>query len=212
MDIQWFGHSCFRLRTRGATVITDPCGPETGYEIPRMRADIVTISHEHEDHNYCRIISGDPKILRGPGEYEVKGIFIVGISTYHDRKKGQERGKNTVFTFEMDGLRICHLGDLGHVPSQEQIEELSDVSVLLIPVGGGTTINAAQAAEIVSLLEPNIVIPMHYATKDLAMRLDSVSRFLTEMGQEGVKPQEILQVQAGSVPEETQVVLLEYKH
>ncbi|MBC7264656.1 MAG: MBL fold metallo-hydrolase [Chloroflexi bacterium] len=212
MDIQWFGHSCFRLRTRGATVITDPCGPETGYEIPRMRADIVTVSHEHEDHNYCRIVAGDPKILRGPGEYEIKGIFIVGISTYHDRKKGQERGKNTVFTFEMDGLRICHLGDLGHVPSQEQIEELSDVSVLLIPVGGGTTINAAQAAEVVSLLEPNIVIPMHYSTKDLAMRLDPVSKFLAEMGQEGVKPQEMLQVQAGNMPEETQVVLLEYKH
>lgn len=212
MDIQWFGHSCFRLRTRGATVITDPCGPETGYEIPHMRADIVTLSHEHEDHNYCRLVTGEPRIIRRPGEYEIKGVFIIGIPTYHDRKKGQERGKNTIFTFEMDGLRICHLGDLGHVPSQEQIEELSGVSVLLIPVGGGSTVNAAQAAEVVSLLEPNIVIPMHYFTKDLTMKLDPVSKFLAEMGQEGVKPQEMLQVQAGNLPEETQIVLLEYKH
>ena len=211
MEITWYGHSCFRLRGKEATVVTDPYGPDYGYTLPRIRADIVTISHHHHDHDYAQGIKGNPKFIEGPGEYEIQGVFITGIPTFHDRKRGRERGSNTVFLFDIDDLRVCHLGDLGHALDQSQVEALGDIDVLLIPVGGGPTINAAQAAEVVSLLEPKIVIPMHYKTKVLTFKLDPVSRFLKEMGVEELAPQESLKVTKGSLPEETQVVALQYK-
>jgi L-ascorbate metabolism protein UlaG (beta-lactamase superfamily) len=211
MEITWYGRACFRLRDKGATVVTDPYDQSVGYALPRVRADIVTVSHNHADHNYASGITGAPKVVDGPGEYEIKGVFITGIATFHDRKKGAQRGRNTVFLFEFDGLTICHLGDLGHVPTQAQVEALSDVDILLIPVGGVSTIAASQAAEVVSLLEPKIVIPMHYKTKALTLRLASVNRFLQEMGLKKLAAQESLKVTASTLPEETQIVLLDYK-
>ncbi len=211
MDITWYGHACFRLRDKGATVVTDPYDQSIGYTLPKVRADIVTVSHNHADHNYASGIKGTPKVVDGPGEYEIKGVFITGIATFHDRKKGAQRGCNTVFLFEFDGLTICHLGDLGHVPTQTQVEALSDADILLIPVGGVSTIGAPQAAEVISLLEPKIVIPMHYKTKALTIKLASVNGFLLEMGLKKLTAQESLKVTAGTLPEETQVVLLDYK-
>jgi len=211
MDITWYGHACFRLRDKGATVVTDPYDQSIGYTLPKVRADIVTVSHNHADHNYASGIKGAPKVVDGPGEYEIKGVFITGIATFHDRKKGAQRGCNTVFLFEFDGLTICHLGDLGHVPTQTQVEALSDADILLIPVGGVSTIGAPQAAEVISLLEPKIVIPMHYKTKALTIKLASVNGFLLEMGLKKLTAQESLKVTAGTLPEETQVVLLDYK-
>ncbi len=211
MEITWYGHACFRLRDRGVTVVTDPYEPSIGYTLPRLRADIVTVSHDHADHNYVSGIKGGPKIIDGPGEYEVKGVFITGIATFHDRRKGVQRGRNTVFLFEFDSLTICHLGDLGHVPTRAQVETLSDVDILLIPVGGVSTIGATQAAEVISLLEPKIVIPMHYKTKALTVKLASVNRFLQEMGLKKLAAQEGLKVTASTLPEETQIVLLDYK-
>jgi len=211
MEITWYGQSCFRLRDRLATVITDPYDKDIGYTLPRVRADIVTISHAHHDHNYVKGVKGQPKIIVGPGEYEVGGIFITGIPTFHDRKKGASRGRNTVFLFDFEGLTVCHLGDLGHVPTQSQVEALSDIDVLLIPVGAVSTINAAQAAEVISLLEPRLVIPMHYNTKALEVKLDSVSKFLKEMGLSKLATQESLKVTKSSLPDETQVMLLDYK-
>lgn len=211
MEITWYGQSCFRLRDRLATVITDPYDKGIGYTLPRVRADIVTVSHDHPDHNYVKGIKGQPKIIVGPGEYEVRGVFITGIPTFHDRKKGASRGRNTVFLFDFDGLTVCHLGDLGHVPTQSQVEALSDIDVLLIPVGSVSTINAAQAAEVISLLEPRLVIPMHYKTKVLEVKLDSVSKFLKEMGLSKLAAQESLKVTKSSLPDETQVMLLDYK-
>jgi L-ascorbate metabolism protein UlaG (beta-lactamase superfamily) len=211
MEIIWYGHSCFRLRDRNVTIITDPYAPDIGYTLPRVRADIVTISHEHADHSHVAGIKGKPRVLNGPGEYEIGGVFITGIPTYHDRKKGDERGKNTAFLFEFDGFSVCHLGDLGHIPTQSQAEALSQVDVLLIPVGGVFTINAAQAAEVVSLLEPRIVIPMHYKTQALNMKLGTVGKFLKAMGLGKLPEQDSLKVTASSLPEETQVVLLSYK-
>jgi len=211
MEITWYGQSCFRLRDRLATVITDPYDKGIGYTLPRVRADIVTVSHDHPDHNYVKGIKGQPKIIVGPGEYEVRGVFITGIPTFHDRKKGASRGRNTVFLFDFDGLTVCHLGDLGHVPTQSQVEALSDIDVLLIPVGSVSTINAAQAAEVISLLEPRLVIPMHYKTKALEVKLDSVSKFLKEMGLSKLATQESLKVTKSSLPDETQVMLLDYK-
>jgi L-ascorbate metabolism protein UlaG (beta-lactamase superfamily) len=211
MEITWYGHACFRLRDKGATVVTDPYDPSIGYTLPRIRADIVTVSHSHADHNYVSGIKGAPKVVDGPGEYEIRGVFITGIATFHDRKKGAQRGRNTVFLFEFNGLTICHLGDLGHVPTQAQVEALSDVDILLIPVGGVSTIGASQAAEVISLVEPKIVIPMHYKTKALAIKLASVNRFLQEMGLKKLAAQESLKVTASTLPEETQLVLLDYK-
>ena len=209
MEIVWYGHACFRLRDRTITIVTDPYDKSIGYSLPRIRADVVTISHSHADHNYVEGIKGDPKIIDGPGEYEVRGVFITGIPTFHDAKEGTERGKNTAFLFEFDDLTICHLGDLGHVPTQAQIEVLSEADVLLIPVGAVYTINAAQAAEIVSLLEPRLVIPMHYKTPALAIKLDGVHKFLKEMGLKQLAPQDSLKVTKNTLPEETQVVLLQ---
>lgn len=212
VELTWHGHSCFRLYSRGeATIVTDPYDNSIGYTLPSLRADIVTVSHEHSDHCYSRGVRGKPKVLCGPGEYEIGGVFITGISTYHDRRGGKDRGKNTVYLIEFSDLRLCHLGDLGHVLSQEQVEVLDNLDVLLIPVGGGPTINAAEAAEVVSLLEPRIVIPMHYRMPGLSLRLDPVTKFLKEMGSEEVKPQEILRLSRSDLPEETQVVLLECK-
>lgn len=211
MEITWYGQSCFRLRDRLATVITDPYDKSIGYILPRMRADIVTVSHGHPDHNCVRGVKGEPKIIDGPGEYEVRGVFITGIPTFHDRKKGASRGRNTVFLFDFEGLTVCHLGDLGHVPTRSQVEALSDIDVLLIPVGSVSTINAAQAAEVISLLEPRLVIPMHYKTRVLKVKLDPVSKFLKEMGLSNLATQERLKVIKSGLPDETQVMLLDYK-
>jgi L-ascorbate metabolism protein UlaG (beta-lactamase superfamily) len=212
MELTWYGHSCFRLRERGGpTIITDPYDDSIGYTLPRLRADIVTVSHDHGDHNHIRGLRGDPKVLASPGEYEVRDIFITGIPTFHDSKQGKERGRNVVFTFDFDGLCVCHLGDLGHMLDQSQAEALGNVDVLLIPVGGVYTIAAAAAAEVVSLLEPRVVVPMHYKTKDLSMRLGTARAFLKEMGAEDAVPHESLNVTRSNLPEETEVALLEYK-
>jgi L-ascorbate metabolism protein UlaG (beta-lactamase superfamily) len=215
MEITWFGHSCFRLRDRAATVVTDPYGKDIGLLLPRVRADIVTVSHDAEDHNYDRGVKSGYKLLNGPGEYEVTSVFVTGLELRPDRKK-KETGqlRNTVFLFEFEDLTVCHLGDLDHVPSQAQVEEtLGQVDVLLIPVGGGESLTAAQASEVVSLLEPRIVVPMHYRIKGLSpdIKLDPVSKFLKEMGLDNVPTQETLKVSHSALPEETQVVLLELK-
>jgi len=136
MEITWYGHSCFRLRSRAATVVTDPYGKGTGYSLPRIRADVVTVSHDDPWHNHNKGISGKPYVVRSPGEYEIKGAFIAGIRTFCDTKKGAERGFNTVYLIELENLRICHLGNVAHLPTQSQIESLNDVNVLLVPVGG----------------------------------------------------------------------------
>jgi L-ascorbate metabolism protein UlaG (beta-lactamase superfamily) len=211
MDITWFGHSCFRLSDRGVTIVTDPPSDDMGYERPRIRADVVTISHDHPGHNNRIGFRGGPVFFDGPGEYEVKGVFITGITTYHDGRSGAVRGRNTVFLFDFDGVTICHLGDLGHVPSQTEVEALSDVDVLLIPVGGLHTIDASKATEVISLIEPRLVVPMHYKTPVEKAKLDSVEKFVKEMGLASIPTQPELKVTKTSLPEETEVVLLDYK-
>ena len=211
MEIDWFGHSCLRLRTRDATMVNDPYEKSIGLSLPRPRADIVTISHNHAGHDYAEGVKGEPKIVSGPGEYEIRGVFLTGLPTFHDKKSGKERGKNTAYVMTMDGLNICHLGDLGHVPTQSQAEGFGSVDILCIPVGGVSTINASDAAEVVSLFEPQIVIPMHYRVPDLAFKLDAVDKFIKEMGIKSPQTVETLKVTKDSLPKETQVVLLEMK-
>jgi L-ascorbate metabolism protein UlaG (beta-lactamase superfamily) len=211
MEIDWFGHACFRLRGREGTVIVDPYGKDIGLSFARPRGDIVTISHAHPGHSFAAGVKGDPKIIDGPGEYEIKNIFVTGVPTAHDKKGGKERGVNTVYVFDIDGLTICHLGDLGHVPTQPQIEALGNVNVLLVPVGGVSTIHAGEAAEIVSMLEPQIVIPMHFAHADLKFKLDSPLKFFKEMGIKAPNAVASLKVTKDNLPSETQVVVLEAK-
>ena len=210
MDINWLGHSCFRMRGRQAAVVTDPFPPDLGYSPGKITADIVTVSHQHPSHNYVQGVGGSPKEIVGPGEYEVQGVLIIGIGTYHDAEGGQKRGKNTVYLMEIDGLTVCHLGDLGHVLPAEQVEELDNVDVLMLPVGGVSTINAATATEVIRQIEPKIVLPMHYKTPAVSRELGTVESFLKEMGLERADSQPKLSVTASTLPASTQVFLLEY--
>ena len=213
MEISWLGHSCFRLRGREAAIITDPCPKSTGYSIGRLTATAVTISHDHPDHSHVAAVTGDPHIVKGPGEFEIAGVLIMGIRTYHDDVQGSELGRNTAYVLEMDDVRVCHLGDLGHVPTPEQVEELSGVDVLLAPVGGGSTIDATAAAETVSLIGPKLVIPMHYKTPAAKAKLEPLDRFLKEMGADGAldERQPKLTVTKSTLPEQTKVIVLDYK-
>lgn len=210
MEINWLGHSCFMLKGKQATVITDPYPPDLGYSLGKPTAHIVTVSHQHLGHSYTQGISGEPRLVTGPGEYEINGVLISGIATFHDRERGQQRGKNTVYVIEVDEISVCHLGDLGHVLTAEQVEEIDDVDVLLLPVGGVSTINASMAAEIVRQVEPKAVIPMHYKTEAISRELEPVGRFLKEIGVEQIDSQPKLSFTRSNLPASTQVFLLDY--
>ena len=208
MDITWLGHSCFRIKGSQATIITDPFPPELGYTLGKQSANIITLSHQHPSHSYVKGIEGEPRIINGPGEYEISGILILGIATFHDTQRGQVRGKNTVYVMEIDGVSVCHLGDLGHMLSTEQLEEIGGVDILFLPVGGGSTISAPIAAEVILQLEPNAVIPMHYKTPGIKRELDSVNVFLKEMGIGQIEPRPKLTLSKSNLPLSTQVFLL----
>jgi len=210
MEISWLGHSCFRIKGKQSTVITDPYPPDLGYSLGKPTAHIVTVSHRHPGHSYIQGIGGEPRLVTGPGEYEINGVLITGIATFHDRERGQTKGKNTVYLMEVDEVSVCHLGDLGHVLTAEQVEEIDDVDVLLLPVGGVSTINASMAAEVVRQVEPKAVIPMHYKTEALSWELEPVDRFLKEIGVKQIDPQPKLSFTRSSLPVSTQVFLLDY--
>lgn len=187
MDITYLGHSSFKIKTKNATVITDPFDPGyTGLKYSGVEGDIVTISHDHKDHNAADKVSGVKKIFDGPGEYEMMGVSMIGYQSFHDAKKGEERGKNTVFVFEADGLKIAHLGDLGHTLSDDLINEMGSVDILMIPVGGVYTIGAKEAVELVGKIDPYFIIPMHYSEPGLNQTtfsgLELVETFVKEIG------------------------------
>ena len=212
MDITWLGHSCFRIKGKEVTVITDPCHPSLGYSLGKLQADIVTLSHLHPGHCYTEAITSEFREVRVPGEYEMKGTFITGISTWHDTVQGQKLGKNIVYLLEMDGMTLCHLGDLGHLPSSELIEDVGDIDVLFLPVGGMSTIGGSMAAEIVRRLTPKVVIPMHYKTAALTKELEPVDKFLKEVGVKEAVSQAKLSVTRSNLPTSTQVIILDYPH
>lgn len=215
MEITWYGHSCFRLTERGmATVVMDPFDSKAvGYFPLRLKADIVTVSHDAPGHNYTEAVKGVSRVIRGPGEFEIGGVFITGVQTdgAASGKKNKQQVRNTLYVLDYDGLTVAHLGDLRQVPSQTEIEALGTINVALVPVGGGGGLNAAKAAEVISLLEPNIVIPMHYATPDARLPLDSLNKFLKEMGLGKPETQANLKVTRSSLPEETHVVVLDHQ-
>jgi L-ascorbate metabolism protein UlaG (beta-lactamase superfamily) len=214
MELTWLGHSCFRLRGKEATLITDPPAPSIGYTIGRLSADIVTISHHHLGHDYVKAVSGDPKIVDGPGEYEIRQILISGVQTYHDRVRGKELGRNTAYLITMDEVQICHLGDLGDVLNDDAQEALNGADVLLVPVGGGNSLSAERAAEVIAQIEPRIIVPMHYATpayKPSGPGLEPVDKFCREMGVEVMEPLPKAVITKATLPTEPQVILLTYK-
>lgn len=213
MEITWLGHSCFRLRGRDVAIVIDPPDRTTGYALPKLTADVVLVSHDHPGHNNAAAVAGAARVLNGPGEYEIKGVPIVGVQTTHDGEGGRRRGRNVAWIAHIDDVNVCHLGDLGAPLNSEQAEALGTVDVLLVPVGGHNTINAAQAAEVVTLLEPKIVVPMHYQTeaRRAETALDGVEGFLREQGTPDVQPQAKLTVTRANLPEQTQVVVLDYR-
>ena len=213
MEISWYGLSCFRLSERGfASVVTDPYDNRiAGYEPLKLKADIVTVSHDAAGHNYVSAVKGKSHVIDGPGEFEIGGVFITGVQTNGQSKRNPEEPRNTLYVFDFDGVTVAHLGDLSRVPTQSEIEALGAVDVALVPVGGGNGLNAAKAVEIVSLLEPGIVIPMHYHTQASNLKLAPVSKFLKEIGLGDLEPVPSLKVSRGSLPDETRVVVLGYE-
>lgn len=213
MEIIWYGHSCFRLSERSmASVVTDPYDHnDVGYDPLKLRADIVTISHDAPGHNNLSAVKGDVHAITGPGEFEIGGVFITGIQTNGVSHSNPAEKRNTLYVIEYNGINVVHLGGLNRVPSQTEVEALGPVHVALVPIGGGSSLNAAKANEVISLLEPNIVIPMHYMTPASKTNLDSLSKFLQVMGLTNVdtQPSLVLKNAASSLPEETRTIVLE---
>ncbi len=213
MEITWFGHSCFRLIKRSdAAIVTDPFDKSIGLAPPRLKADVVTVSHNAPGHSNLSLVKG-ARAITGPGEYEIGGAFITGvrITVGESEEDAKPPPENTAYVIEYESASVCHLGNLSAIPSQPQVEALGTVDVLLVPVGGEKGLSAAQAAEIISLIQPSVVVPMHYKTDKTKLKLDPLNRFLKEMGLGKVYPEPSLKVTKSSLPEETQVVVLEPK-
>lgn len=215
MQIFWKGQSCFQIvvsknRQEQVKVVIDPYDESIGLKVPSLQADIALFTHDHPDHNNIKAIEGTPFIIANPGEYEVQGIFIQGIASFHDKNQGKERGTNTIYVMEAEDLRVCHLGDFGQKElTSEQQEAMGEIDVLLIPVGGVYTIGAQEASALIHQIEPRIVIPMHYFIPKLKMKLAGLEEFLKIMGVRSIQPQEKLSVKAKDLQkEETQIVVL----
>ena len=214
MKIAWYGHSCFKFTVKSTNgdkiiIITDPFTKDYGLTPPRGGADIVLISHDHNDHNNVKAISGEPFVVDGPGEYDVKRVFIKGIYSFHDTSQGAERGINTIYVIEAEDMKICHLGDLGEKElSSNQLDKIGDVDILMIPVGGIYTINGNEAVKIINQIEPKIVIPMHYKVPKLTLKLNSLDKFLEEIGEKGETVEELSIQKKDLIEEKMRVVVM----
>ena len=212
MEIVWYGLSCFRMSERRmATVVTDPYDKSLGLPEPKLKADVVTVSHDAPGHNNVKAVKGKRRVISGPGEFEIGDVFIIGIPMAPKKNKEKNARLNMIFVYDYHGLTVAHLGDLAYVPSQSQIEHLGAVDIAMVPVGGGKALTPSQAAEIISLIEPSIVIPMHYKTDSVKLKLGKVDRFLSEMGITKQEPLPELKVSKSSLSPETQVVLLDVR-
>lgn len=219
-EITWLGYQSFRIRAREATIITDPYDSSLGYQLPKgLLADVVTVSNPTDPYlnnaSGIKRKEGEPRIIAGPGEYEVATVFAVGIPSHRDKAKGKERGRNTIYLFTAEDITFCHLGDLGHVLTEAENEAIGDVDVLFVPVGGHGGLDATLASEVISQLEPKIVIPMRYRTSDSQpvpeIALDTAERFGKEMGLKDPPVQDKFSIKKADLPDNTQVILLEAK-
>ena len=215
MEITYIGHSCFKIKNKNVTLVIDPYNEKIGYKLPDLEADIVLSTHDHSDHNNVKAVKNASLVIDCAGEYEKSDVFIQGVEVFHDKTEGADRGKNIIYEIYMDGVTVLHVGDLGHNLTQETLQKIGDVNVLMVPVGGKSTVDAKGASDVISAVEPGIVIPMHYATKDLTgvEGLDPLDKFLDEMGIEnGAKQKETLTLSSKSdIPEDTEVVVLDRK-
>ena len=212
MVITWYGQACFKIQSGDLVIAVDPFGKDIGFTPPRFRADIVAVTHGHHDHNNSAAIAGDPFLITGPGEYEVKGVNITGIETYHDTVKGRERGLNTIYMIEAEGIRILHMGDFGEEKMREEtLEAAGETDILMIPVGGVYTIEGDAAAKIARQIEPAIVIPMHYKIPGLKVPLQGQEQFLKEMSAKDIEPQEKLTIKKKDIPEDGKMAVMMLK-
>jgi L-ascorbate metabolism protein UlaG (beta-lactamase superfamily) len=210
MEITWLGHSCFLIKGKEKTIITDPCHPDLGYRLGESKADIVTLSHFHPGHSYVEAITNNPRKIKSPGEYDIWGVFITGVASFHDNKKGSLKGKNTIYVIEMDDITLCHLGDLGHPLDPHLLAELGDTDILFLPVGEVSTIPVDTAVEIVRQLETPIVIPMHYKTEAFTGNLSPLDKFLSKMKIRELEARPKLSITSTSLPTTTQTIVLKH--
>ncbi len=188
MNINWHGQSCFQIfsaqgKDNHVSIVIDPFDESTGLKLPKLQADIVLVTHEHSDHNNVKAVSGEPFIIKGPGEYDIKKVFIQGISGYHDNVQGTQRGSITIYTIETEEMRLCHLSDLGQKElTSSQLDKIGDIDILMIPIGGIYTIDAAEAVKVMAQIEPRVIIPMHYKIPKLKIKLDDIDKFLKNLG------------------------------
>ena len=212
--IQWAGQSCFQIsvstsKDNSADIVIDPFDESYGLKVPNFSADIALVTHDHKDHNNIKALKGDPFVINGPGEYEVKGVFIQGIDSYHDEEQGKKRGRNTIYIFEAEGMRFCHMGDFGQKQlTDEQLEKIDSVDILMIPIGGEYTIDSAGASKIISQIEPLIVIPMHFQLPKLKLKLDGVEKFLKTMGNNKIEPVDKFTVKSSTLSKDTMEIVV----
>ncbi|MDD3480728.1 MAG: MBL fold metallo-hydrolase [Patescibacteria group bacterium] len=210
VEIVYLGHSCFKITGKEISIVADPYKESmVGLKLPKVEADVVTISHDHPDHNNKEGLRGEYLCFDTPGEYEIKKAEIVGIESYHDSVNGEERGKNTIFVYEIDGIHICHLGDLGQALTSEQLEKINGVDILLVPVGGKYTIGPKEAAKAISATSPKIVIPMHYRVGKMT-DLEPLEGFIKEIGKEPKKV-DTLKIAKKDLTEELEIYTLKSK-
>lgn len=210
MVITYYGVSCFKVESGKLTVAFDPPSKESELKPPRFSSDVVLVSHDHPRHNGFKELSGEPFLISGPGEYEVKGLSVNGLPSFHDKEKGAKRGTNTIYLVGLEELKLCHLGDLGAPELDAEIlEKIGQVDVLFVPSGGEEVLDPAEAAKVVNLLEPKIVIPMHYQLPKTSLKGAEVEEFLHELGEKEIKPEEKFTFKKKELPEEgTKVVVL----
>lgn len=209
ITITYLGHSAFKIRGKKASVLTDPYDEAVfGRVMAKVSADIVTISHSHHDHSDISRVVGNPFVVDQSGEYEIKGIFILGVPSFHDTEEGAKRGKNNIYVIEIDGVKICHLGDLGHKLTDKQQEEINGVDIIMVPVGEVYTLDVSKAVEVVNQVEPKVIMPMHYQLPDSKIKLQSLDKFLNEIGEKEVQKVNIFKIEKDRVGEERKVVVL----
>lgn len=216
MIITWKGQSCFQISTTPnkngqISIVIDPFDKEAGLKIPKLQADILLVTHDHKDHNNTKIVSGDYLLIDGPGEYDINSIFVQGIPAFHDDSQGKERGSNTIYTIETEGIKICHLGDLGQKElSSEQLDKIGDIDILIIPIGGTYTIDGSEAKKIMSQIEPRMIIPMHYHLPELKYKIDGIDNFFKALGIKKVETLPKLTIKKKDIStEEVKIIQLE---
>ncbi len=215
MKIKWYGHASFLITSnQGVKIITDPYEPggfggAIGYGPIPDEADIVLVSHDHADHNHVQGLRGKPQVVKGTGSHRVKGFEFEGIPAYHDGSKGSERGQNTIFCFQVDGLRICHLGDLGHVLNEKEAKKIGGVDVLMIPVGGFYTIDPLEAGQTIQILRPRVTVPMHFKTSKCGFPLATIEDFTSKMAKFKALQTGEFQIDKQSLPREPEIIVLQ---